>query len=506
MDGDPEQQLTPTRRFMLTIGLMLATGLQFIDGTIVAVVLNHMRGSLSATPDQISWVATAYLVTAAMFMPLAGWLSGYVGRRRMMVYGVLAFTVLSALCGASDSLGEMIPIRIVLGLCGAILVPLSQAALLDIYPREKAGVAIGLWGIATTLGPAMTPILGGYLAETYSWRWAFYSIAPFGALSFIILLAFLPEGIRHSSRRFDFIGFILLTLSVGAFQLMINRGEREDWFDSIEILAATGIGITALYMFIVHSAFARQPFLNFTLFKDRNYVAGLLLIILVGPTQFVIVLLMPMLVQIVHGYPVLTAGIIISPRGFATILSMAVAGWLSGRVDSRILLFFGFSVTAASNYAVAFFGTEVELWDVILATSGQGLGMGFTLVPLGVIAYSTLPPALRPEASAFFNLMRGTAGAVSVAALVAVLTRTTQTTRSALVEHITPLRELLNNPAEPSMWGIATLKSLAALDLELTRQATLIGFQNSFIVMLIIPLIGLPLTLMIGKSKSAKKS
>jgi len=501
LDDQPEHQLTPGRRLLLTIGIMLATGLQFIDGTIVAVVLNHMRGTLSATPDQISWIATAYLVTAAMFMPLAGWLSGYLGRRRMMVYGVLAFSVLSALCGALDSLGAMIPVRIVLGLCGAVLVPLSQAAILDIYPREKAGMAIGLWGIATTLGPAMTPILGGWLAETYSWRWSFYSIAPFGAVSFVILLFFLPEGVRHNARRFDMIGFILLTVSIGAFQLMINRGEREDWFDSPEILAATAIGIAALYMFIVHSVFARQPFLNFALFRDRNYVAGLLLVILVGPTQFVIVLLMPMLVQIIHGYPVLTAGIIISPRGFMTIVSMAAAGWLTGRVDSRLLLLFGFSITAFSNYTVAFFGTEVEFWDVVIATAGQGLGMGFTLVPLGAIAYSTLPLALRPEASAFFNLTRGTAGAVSVAALVAVLTRTTQTTHSALAEYVTPVRDLLANPVSPFSWNIDTLTNLATIDVELTRQAMLIGFQNTFIVMYLIPLIGVPVTLMLGKSK-----
>ena len=307
--------LTPARRAVLTVGIMLATGLQFLDGTIVAVAINHMQGSLSATPEQISWVATAYLVTAAMFMPLAGWLSGRLGRRRMMLGGVVAFAILPVLTGSAASLEQMIPLRIALGLSGAVLVPLSQAAMLDIYPREKHGMAIGLWGIATTLGPAVAPVLGGWLADAYSWRWAFYAIMPFSLVSFLILLPLLPEGPRHGDRRFDMTGFLLLTVSVGALQLMINRGEREDWFASTEIIVEAAVAAGGFYMFLVHLFFARQPFLNLALFKDRNYIAGLLFVVLSGPTQFATVLMMPMMVQTVHAYPVLMAGFIMAPRG-----------------------------------------------------------------------------------------------------------------------------------------------------------------------------------------------
>lgn len=502
---DPEDiasSLTPVRRFVLTIGIMLATGLQFIDGTIVAVAITHMQGSLSATPEQVAWVASAYLVTAAMFMPLAGWLSGLIGRRRMMLVAVAVFSVLPILTGTAESLEEMIPLRILLGLCGAILVPLSQAAMLDIYPREKHGMAIGLWGIATTLGPALAPLLGGWLAETYSWRWAFYSITPFALGSFLILLPMLPEGIRQSGRRFDFTGFLLMMISVGALQLMINRGQREDWFSSTEIIIEAGIAVVGFYMFIVHCFFARQPFLNMALFRDRNYIAGLLFVVLSGPTQFATVVMMPMMVQTLHSYPVLLAGVIITPRGIGTIVSMAVAGWLTGKVDSRILMIAGFGFLIAANVAVSLFGPQVGITDLIVASFGQGFGMGFTMVPLSLIAYSTLTPALRPEGTALFNLVRGLSGAMSVALIVAILTRTAQISRSQLVEFINPMREMLYSADIPFFWSIETPPGVAALDNAVNLQSMLIGFQNAFLVMVLVPVIGIVLTLVIGKHKT----
>lgn len=502
MDAAGPDAITPGRRFVLTVGLMLATGLQFMDGTVVAIVLNHMQGSLSATRDQISWVATAYLVTAAMFMPLAGWLAGYIGRRRMLLFGVLVYGILSAICGLTESLEQLIPVRVVLGLCGAILVPLSQAAMLDIYPREKHGIALGLWGVATTLGPAIAPLMAGYMAEVYSWRYAFYAVMPFGFVSFLIMLPLLPEGERQE-RRFDFLGFFLLTLSVGALQLMINRGEREDWFDSAEIIVYAALSIAGIYMFIVHTSFAKQPFLNLTLLRNKNYLAGLMLVALSGPTQFATVLIMPILVQVVYGYPIMTTGIIMAPRGFATIISMAMAGWLTTRMDTRVLMIFGFLILVASNYAVAVFGTEVGMWDVIIASFGQGFGMGFTMVPLSAIAYSTLTPTQRPEAAALFNLTRGMSGAMAVALLIAVLTRSSQVTRSDLVGFVTPLREVLRDPTTSILWNIESLHGLAALDNELSRQALLVAFQNSFLIMVAVPIMGIVLTLMLGKQRTS---
>lgn len=499
--ADIAASLSPARRAALTVGIMLSTGLQFLDGTIVAVAINHMQGSLSTTPEQISWVATAYLVTAAMFMPLAGWLSGYLGRRRMMLGGVLAFAALPALTGSAASLEQMIPLRIALGLAGAVLVPLSQAAMLDIYPREKHGMAIGLWGIATTLGPAVAPLLGGWLAETYSWRWAFYAIVPFSLISFLILLPLLPEGPRQGERRFDMTGFLLMTVSVGALQLMVNRGEREDWFASAEIVVEAAIAVTGFYMFIVHVAFARQPFLNLALFKDRNYIAGLLFVVLSGPTQFATVLMMPMMVQTVHAYPVLLAGYIMAPRGIGTIVSMAIAGWLTERVDTRILMVFGFVMLIVSNTAVSLFGPAVAFEDIVIASFGQGIGMGFTMVPLSLIAYSTLSPALRPEGTALFNLVRGLSGAMSVALIVAILTRTAQMTRSTLVEHVSPVRELLYGAEFPELWTIGTMPGIASLDHEIAHQAMMVAFQNSFLIMVIVPAFGVVLTLLIGRQR-----
>ena len=240
-----------------------------------------------------------------------------------------------------------------------------------------------------------------------------------------------------------------MTVAVGALQLMINRGEREDWFASTEIVVEAAIAVTGFYMFIVHAAFARQPFLNLALFKDRNYVAGLLFVVLSGPTQFATVLMMPLMVQTLHAYSVLLAGFIMAPRGIGTIVSMAIAGWLTQRVDTRVLMVFGFAVLVLSNAAVALFGPVVGFRDIVIASFGQGIGMGFTMVPLSLIAYSTLSPALRPEGTALFNLARGLSGAMSVALVVAILTRTAQITRSTLVEYINPARELLHGANFP---------------------------------------------------------
>ncbi len=495
--------MTTARRAVLTVGIMLATGLQFIDGTVVAVAISHMQGSLSATPEQVAWVATSYLVTAAMFMPLMGWLSGYFGRRRMMLFGVTVFTVMPILTGSCTSLEQMIPLRVALGLCGAILVPLSQAAMLDLYPREKHGMAIGLWGIATTLGPAVTPVLAGWLADSYSWRWAFYSITPFALGSLVILLPMLPESTKQSGRRFDMAGFLMMTLAVGALQLMINRGEREDWFASTEIVVEAGLAAVGFYMFIVHCVFARQPFLNMALFRDRNYIAGLMFVVLAGPTQFATVVMMPMMMQALYAYPVLITGLVMAPRGIGTIISMAIAGWMTGRIDTRVMMIAGFAILIASNIAVALNGPVVGIADVVLASFGQGFGMGFTMVPLSLIAYSTLTPALRAEGTALFNLVRALSGAMSVALIVAILTRTAQISRSQMVEHVNPMRELLTFADSPALWSIQALPGLAALDREVTHQAMVIGFQNSFLIMVIVPALAILLTLLVGRHRTS---
>ncbi|MGD8809255.1 MAG: MFS transporter, partial [Gammaproteobacteria bacterium] len=269
-----------------------------------------------------------------------------------------------------------------------------------------------------------------------------------------------------------------------------------------EILVEAAIALAGFYMFVVHCLFARQPFLNMSLFRDRNYIAGLLFVVLAGPTQFATVVMMPMMMQAIYAYPVLITGLVMAPRGIGTIISMAIAGWLTGRVDTRVLMIGGFAILIAANLAVAFNGPEVGLADLVLASFGQGFGMGFTMVPLSLIAYSTLAPALRAEGTALFNLVRALSGAMSVALIVAILTRTAQISRSQMVEHINPMRELLTFADTPALWSIRALPGLAALDREVTHQAMVIGFQNSFLIMVIVPSIAIVLTLLVGRHRS----
>jgi len=490
-------------RGMVVVSIMLATIMQALDTTIANVALPHMQGSLSATQEQISWVLTSYIVAAAIMTPPTGFLAARFGRKRTFLAAVTVFTIASVLCGVAQTLPEMVAFRLLQGMFGAALVPLSQAVLLDSYPKEQHGSAMALWGLGVMVGPILGPTLGGYLTDVYNWRWVFLINLPFGILAFLGILGFVPETNRDRERPFDFFGFAMLSLGIGALQLMLDRGETKGWFGSTEIIVETALAGLGLYLFLVQMLTAERPFLEPRLFKDRNLVVGLSFIFVVGVVLLATLALMPPFLQNLMHYPVVTTGLVLAPRGIGTMIAMILVGRLVGRVDARILIFGGLTATALSLWEMAGFTTDVSEWTIVRTGIVQGLGLGFIFVPLSTLTFATLAPDLRTEATGMFSLLRNLGSSIGVSIVTALLTQYTQINHETLGEHITPYNPMMQAPMLPSMWDPATPAGVAALNAAVTQQAATIAYLNDFRLMMYVVLLALPMLLLLRKPARA---
>jgi len=482
---------------LITFAVMLATVMQALDTTIVNVALPHMQGSLNATQDQIAWVLTSYIVAMAVATPLTGWVSSRLGRKRVFMWSVAIFTITSLLCGIAQSLTEMVIFRVLQGAAGAALVPLSQAILLDAYPREKHGSAMAMWGVGIMIGPILGPTLGGYLTEYADWRWAFFINLPVGIMAWMMISAVVPETSRRRDIPFDFIGFAFLSLGISCLQLMLDRGQRLDWFSSGEIMIEAALALLGFYVFVVHAATTRHPFLNLRLLADRNYATSLLFIFVVGIILFATLALLPPFMEEMLGYPVLDTGLLLAPRGVGTMISMMLVGRLLTIIDPRWLMLTGFLLTAESLWEMSGFNLNVGDWDLVRTGVVQGFGLGLIFVPLSTIAYATLAPEYRNEAAAVFSLMRNIGSSVGISILVAQLSRSMQEGHTTIGEHITRFnpwfwQQGLSPAVDPS-----TQSGLAMLNAEVARNAGLIAYTNDFVVMMVMTLLLLPLLLLI---------
>src|SRR5712672_68793 len=333
-------------RVLITLSVMLASIMQALDNTIANVALPRIQGSLSATQDQMAWVLTSYIIAAAIMTPLSGWLAGQVGRRRVFLFSVVGFTVASVLCGLAQSLPEIVLARLLQGLCGAALIPLSQAVLLDINPPALHARAMAVWVMGATLGPIIGPALGGWLTENYNWRWVFYINVPFGILAFLGILSFLAEATIRKS-RFDFFGFTALSVAIASLQIMLDRGQLKDWFSSTEIWSEATVSAVAFYLFVIHMlTTTEQRFVSPALFKDRNFLTGNVFIFIVGAVLFATLALLPPLLQDLLNYPVVTTGLVTAPRGVGTLAAMFIVGRIMGKVDIRLIIGTGFALSA----------------------------------------------------------------------------------------------------------------------------------------------------------------
>ena len=489
----------PLNRGMITVAIMLATVMQVVDTTIVNVALPHIQGGLSAAQDQIAWVLTSYIVATAIMTPLTGVLADRVGRKRLFASGVVGFTLASMLCGAATSLDQLVLFRTLQGVCGACLVPLSQAVLLDTYPREKHGQAMALWGMGVMVGPILGPTLGGYLTEYYSWRWAFYINLPVGILALLGIVAFVPEVTVAQKKGFDFFGFALLAIAIGSLQLVLDRGTTLDWFDSTEIAIEAAAAALAAYLFLVHMFTADKPFIEPGLFADRNFVAGLLVMLTVGMMLLSTMALLPPFLQNLLGFPVITTGYVLAPRGFGTMAAMMIVGRVVGKVDTRLLVLTGLVLMTWSLHEMTGFTADVSTSLIVSTGIVQGVGLGFVFVPLSTMAFATLAPRYRNEGTAMFSLVRNIGGSIGVSLVMTLLGREIQTNHALLSESITPFRAALQQAGLPSVWNLSTETGLAALNAAVSRQAVTIAYINDFRYMMYLCILAAPLLLLLRR-------
>ena len=489
-------EIDGARRTLITASVMLASIMSALDITIANVALPRIQGSVSATQDQMAWVLTSYIVAAAIMTPLSGWLAGQVGRKKVFLYSVAGFTVASMLCGVAQSLPQIVLARLIQGLCGAALIPLSQAVLLDINPPERHARAMAVWVMGATLGPIIGPALGGWLTEDYSWRWVFYINLPFGILASLGILAFLEEApIRKS--RFDFFGFAALSVAIASLQIMLDRGQLKDWFNSTEIRIEAVVAAAAFYWFVIHMlTTTKQRFVSPALFKDRNFLTGNLFIFLVGAVLYATLALLPPLLQDLLNYPVVTTGLVTAPRGAGTLAAMFIVGRLMGKVDIRLIIAAGFSMAAVSSWQMTGFDVQMDSSVVVWSGILQGLGTGFVYVPLAAAAFATLTPALRNEGTAIFSLTRNLGSSIGISVVNTLLTRNTQIMHAALGEHVSRY-SLVVRAQMPA--GGPTLRTLAGLNSTVTEQAAMIAYNNDFKLMMVLSLAAIPLVLLLRK-------
>jgi DHA2 family multidrug resistance protein len=488
-------------RGLLVVSVMLATLMQALDTTIANVALPNMQGTLSATQDQISWVLTSYIVAAAIATPATGWLASVMGRRRLLLIAITGFTVASVLCGMATSIGAMVAFRLLQGLFGAALVPLSQSTLLDVYPREKHGAAMALWGMGVMVGPILGPPLGGWLTDSYSWHWVFLINVPIGALALFGVAASLPTDDTRPS-RFDWRGFAFLAIGIGALQLFLDRGEQKDWWSSAEIQIEAALAFLGFYLYLVHGKTRERSFLDLGLFKDRNFLASNVFIFVLGVVLFATMALLPPFLQNLMNYPVVTTGVLLAPRGVGTLFAMMLVGRLMARgVDARILAAVGMLLTAYSLWQMMHFNLDVP--EKLIITSGiiQGLGLGLVFVPISTVAYSTLPMAKRTEAAGIFSLIRNIGSSVGISIVMTLLARNTQINHAEIASRLTPFGD--NAQQVASAIGANAGNGLAMLNAEVTRQASGIAFLNDFWLMMIMTAAAIPLLLLLRPARNA---
>jgi MFS transporter, DHA2 family, multidrug resistance protein len=475
-------------RGLVTVCAMIATLMQALDNTIANVALPYIQGSLSATLDQITWVLTSYIIAAAIMTAPVGWLAARFGRKALFVACLTGFTVASMLCGFAESLTQMVLFRLLQGMFGAALVPLSQATMLDLYPIEQRGSAMALWGMGVMVGPILGPTLGGYLTDVYNWRWVFFINLPFGIVAIAGMMVFMKETSRNATLRFDWIGFGVLSMGLAGLQLMLDRGEQKDWFGSTEIIAETVIAALGLYLFLVHLFTAKRPFITPSIFRDLNFVSGLLVMFAVGMVLLSSSALLAPYLQNLGGYEVSQAGLLMVPRGLGTMLAMLLAGRLINRTDPRILMLIGILMIAVSMWWMMGWTPDISVWSLSTTSMAQGFGLGLVFTPLQVVAFATLPVALRTDGTALFSLMRNVGSAIGISVTSFLLAQNTQIMHASLAAQVTPFNRMLQTGAAYLYWNAATAPGLATLNAEITRQASIIAYVDDFKFMLLITL------------------
>ena len=497
--GRAAVELTSFDRFMILVVIMMSTIVIALDMSIATIALPHMQGGLSATQDQVAWVMTSYLVSMAIMIAYTGWLANRVGRKRLLVGALTVFSIGAMFSGQASTLEEMILFRVIQGMAAAPVFPLAQAIILDSFPRGRQGQVIALWGVGVMTAPVLGPVVGGWVTGAFDWRWVFYLGVPIGLTAAFMASAFIIDVGQEQRRKFDWIGFTALATVLAAVQLMLDRGHSQGWFESTEVVIEAAIIVLGLYVFVTQTVTSRNPIFARSIFVNANYMIGLVFAFMVGAFMLSGNYVLTVFLQNIQGYPVTEAGVMLAPRAFGTMLGLLIVGITITRTDPRALIAIGFGLIAVSAYLLAQINSNIGAIDFAILTMFNGFGSGLIWAPMITLMFSTLAPAHRTEGSTLVNLIRGYGSGVGISVAAVVLTRTTAVAYSELTETITPYNEVLRMPQALSVWNLDSIPSVAALEIEIVKQATTIGVINTFILMTIAAALVVPLALLLKR-------
>ena len=503
--------------WLIAASVMLATFMEVLDTSVANVALPHIAGSLSASSDESTWVLTSYLVSNAIILPATNWLGRYFGRRRFLTVCIAIFTLSSAACGAASSLGMLLFARVLQGAGGGALQPIAQAVLLESFPAEKRGSAMAVYGMGIVVAPIIGPTLGGWITDNYSWRWIFYINVPIGILAALMAHAFVedPPYIKNQRPgRIDYIGFGLMALGLAALQIVLDKGQEDDWFSSSFIVRATLLAVIALTAFIIWELRSKDPIVNLRVLANRNFAIGTALIAAMGVVLYGTIALLPLFLQTVLGYPALESGLAVSPRGIGAVISMIIVGRLVGKIDGRYLVMFGFGVVGISTYLLSDINLQISMGSIVWPQILSGLGIGFVFVPLTIMAIGTLTNEQIGNATGIFNLMRNIGGSFGIAAVTTMLARGAQVHQAAMVHNLTPydpafqqrLQELGAAFAARGNPMTAAQQAYGAVYNTLVGQATLLAYIDNFRLLAFLCLLCVPAALLFRKVKAGRQA
>jgi DHA2 family multidrug resistance protein len=497
-------------RALIAFTVMLPTLIEIIDTSVVNVSLDHIRGSLSAGYDEATWTITAYLVSNAIVIPMAGWLARLIGRKNYQIASIALFTFSSFMCGSAWSLHSLVFFRILQGIGGGGLVPISQSILLESFPREKHGQAMAIFGMGAMLGPIVGPLLGGWITDTWSWRWIFYINIPIGIFSIIMNVIVIkdPPYMQRQKIKIDYWGLMFLTVGLGSLQFVLDKGEGEDWFNSSLIMTFGIVAAISLILLAINEYYSEHPIVNLKLFKDRTFTSGATVMFFVFLNLFGSIILLPVFLQMMMGYTSFYAGLVLGPGGIATMIAMPIAGKLINKVNPKRILAVGIVICAGSTYMMSQFNLTTDFWTFVWPRVVLGLGMGFTFIPLTTMTLSHIPKEHMTEASSLYNLLRNLGGSVGIAVTTTVLGRRAQFHQARLVEHLSPLDPgyVHYHDRIASFLGAQGLPPAGADGLlyrELVRQSMTLAFTDAFFMMCMLILSVLPLVFFMQRAAPA---
>lgn len=502
---DDKPTLESRHTGLLMAAVMGISVCQFLDLTIANVALPHMRTSLGASMESISWVLTSFIIAGVLVLPLTGWLSDRLGSRNLFLGATVMFVLSSMLCGAATSLTQMVIFRAIQGMASAFIGPLSQTIIFDINPPSKQARAMSIWGMVVMIGPISGPFLGGFLTETLNWRWVFYVNLPIGIPALVLLWWLLPS--RSVIRRqLDKLGAIMLGISLCVLQLMLDRGGHNDWLESSETIAELMVALSAFWIFLVHTTTVKHPLFDKDMIRDPNFLAGLSFMVILGIANVALSSVLPTMYQSIYGYDVMDTGLLMAPRGVGVFITMLITSRLIGKVDSRILISGGYFIAAISLWTMTRWSLEMGSDQILISGFIQGLGLGFVFVPVNLIAFSTLAARYRTDGTTMMTLFRNLGSSFGISAIVTILSQNIQTSHSDIAANVTSSSLPTVDPISvAAIFGDTGASLLAMLDGEVNRQAAMVAYLDNFYLLFWLVLLFVPLSWLLKKPKPAAR-